>query len=330
MALGFFVQTIYPKRTMTPSDPNHRGDFNETETANACGRSVPLVDRSQPHLAKRGSECRPAVRSPEDLRLHPAISELQLIDAIGELNEATRLPQEAPAPILISRSGTILAGFGYWQLAILEGKREINCIEYPLTDDESLQFILIHHRPQHGWNAFIRTCLALRLEPYFQQRALDNMRAGGRYKGLADLPKAQRVDVREEIAALAGVAPRTVTNVKTILKTAHPRLIEALKEGTLTINRALQLCKLPKSEQMEHFICWGEQRAIKKVIRASLTESGTKACLDIPTLLTTLQLEEARQPGSVSARVSRLQRTVILVGQDLLDRTEPQKEDSDS
>ena len=212
----------------------------------------------------------------------------------------------------------------------MEGKREINCIEYPLTDDESLQFILIHHRPQHGWNAFIRTCLALRLEPYFQQRALDNMRAGGRYKGLADLPKAQRVDVREEIAALAGVAPRTVTNVKTILKTAHPRLIEALKEGTLTINRALQLCKLPKSEQMEHFICWGEQRAIKKVIRASLTESGTKACLDIPTLLTTLQLEEARQPGSVSARVSRLQRTVILVGQDLLDRTEPQKEDSDS
>ena len=47
---------------------------------------------------------------------------------------------------MITTSGTILAGFGRWRLAVFEGRREIHCIEYPLGEDESLQFILTHHQ----------------------------------------------------------------------------------------------------------------------------------------------------------------------------------------
>jgi hypothetical protein len=78
------------------------------------------------------------------------------------------------------------------------------------------------------WNAFIRIRLALTLEPYFQKRGLDNMRAGGKYKGSANLPEAQHIDVRQELASAAGVGTRNVSNVKTILRNAHPRLITAL------------------------------------------------------------------------------------------------------
>ena len=65
---------------------------------------------------------------------------------------------------------------------------------------------------------------------------------------MANLPEAQHVDVRREIARFAGVGAsgRNVSNVKKILQTAHPRLICALQDGTLTINRALQFCKLAK------------------------------------------------------------------------------------
>jgi len=265
-------------------------------------------------------EGRPVVRFAEQLRLHRALNELGWTGVIDEFNDAARLKnQSVPEPILITTNGTILAGFGRWRLAVLEGRHEIPCIEYPLSEDDSLQFILTHHQTRRGWNAFVRIGLALTREPYFQQKALNNMRAGGKYKGWANLPDVQRIDVRQEIANAAGVGPRNVTNVKTILKVAHPRLIEALRDGTLTINGAIQLCKLPRGEQLEQFIRYSEERATQKVIRRSLPRpKKEKTSPDLVTVLDALQREEARQPGSVVVRVGRLQRTIVLVGQDLL------------
>jgi len=159
---------------------------------------------------------------------------------IDEFNDAARRKNPSvPEPILITTNGTILAGFGRWRLAVFECRHEIHCIEYLLSEDESLRFILTHHQTRCGWNAFVRIHLALTLEPSLQQRALDNMRAGGKYKGWANLPDVQRIDVRQEIARVAAVGARNVSNVKTILEVAHPRLIEALRNSTLTIKDAV-------------------------------------------------------------------------------------------
>ncbi len=251
-----------------------------------------------------------------------------LIDVVEELNEATRLKDlSAAEPILITMNGTILAGFGRWRSAVFDGRHEINCIEYPLSEDEALEFIVRHHQPERGWNGFIRIRLALKLEPYFQQRALDNMRAGGKYKGLANLPEAQRIDVRQEIASAAGVGARNVSNVKTILKHAPSRLITALLNGTLTINGAMPFCKVPKAEQLERFIRHSEDREINKVIRRSvLRPKEERTTADVAAVLDALQQQEARQPGSVLLQVGRFQRTVILVGQDVLTGPHSQKE----
>jgi hypothetical protein len=261
------------------------------------------------------------VRCPKQLRLHRALEELGWTNPIDEFNDAARLKgQSIPEPILITTNGTVLAGFGRWRLALFELRDKIPCIEYPLSEDESLEFILSHHQTRCGWNAFVRIRLALTLEPNLQQRALDNMRAGGKYKGWANLPEAQHIDVRQEIARAAGVGARNVSNVRTILLTAHLRLIEALRDNTLTINRAIQFCKVPRAEQLEQFIRYSEERATNKVIRRSIPKpKEERAGLDVVALLDALQHQEARRPGSVAVRVGRHKRTVVLIGQDLID-----------
>jgi hypothetical protein len=286
------------------------------------------ADHLRPHLVTSQAEARLVVRSPENLRLHTVLRDLDVIDLVEELNDAARLKdQSAAEPILITTNGTILAGFGRWRLAVFERRHEIPCIEYQLSEDESLQFMLSHHQTRRGWNAFFRIRLALTLEPYFQQRALENMRAGGKYKGWANLPEAQHIEVRQEIARAAGVCARNVSNVKTILQTAHPRLKEALRDGTLTINRAIQFCKLPRAEQLEQFIRYSEERATNKVIRQSIARpKEDKTSLDVVAVLDALQQQEARQPGSVAVRVGRHKRTVVLIGQDLCGEPRSQKE----
>jgi hypothetical protein len=267
------------------------------------------------------SEGHPVVRSPERLRLHPAMHELDGIDMVDELNKAAEATAKAAVePILIATDGTILAGFGRWRLAFFEGRRALNCIEYPLDENDSLRFILAHHQRRHGWNAFIRIRLALALEPTLQQRALANMRSGGKYKGSADLPKAQQIDVRQELAHAAAVGGRNVSNVKAILKTAHPKIIQAVQDGRLSINRAVQLCKLSKSQQLERFTQDCCDRVSNKSIRQAIGAHRGGLPLGATEVLNMLQEQEAREPGLVAVRVSKSQRTIILIGQDVLTR----------
>ncbi len=246
---------------------------------------------------------------------------------VEEFNEAARRgTQSLQEPILIATSGTILAGVGQWRLALFEGRQEIHCIEYLLNEEECLEFILRYYRPRRAWNAFVRTCLALTLEPVLQQRALDNMRAGGRHKGLANLPDLHRIDVRQEISKLARVGARTVSNVKVIVKLAHRRLIEALNGGTLTVNGAILLCKLPRSEHVEQFSRSREDRAMNKVIRQAIAEPKGETRPDTASLLEALMQQEAQQPGSVDGRLGNLRRMVVVLGQDQLNGPRSQRE----
>jgi hypothetical protein len=125
----------------------------------------------------------------------------------------------------------------------------------------------------------------------------------------------------------AAVGARNVTSVKALLRLAHPRLIEVLRDGTLTINRAIQFCKLSRAEQLQQFIRYSEERATNKVIRRSIARpKEEKTGPHAVTVLNALQQQEVLQPGSVVVRVGRHQRTMILVGRDLLPEPHSQKE----
>src|SRR5262252_8366522 len=217
------------------------------------------VFRADPcHIMTSQQNGRIVVRALELLRVHPALEEIGYCAFLPELGEAARSQDlvSTEEPTFVTDTGLILAGFGRWRLAISQKVPSIACVEYSLTDEGALQFMLSLQKRRTGWNPFVRIRLALKLEGVLQQRALTNMQIGGKYKGSANLPEAQRIDVRQEIAKIAGVGAsgRNVSNVKKILQTAHPRLISALQDGTLTINRALHFCKLDKNQQLTEFV----------------------------------------------------------------------------
>jgi hypothetical protein len=239
---------------------------------------------------------------------------LKLIHSANELNQVQAA--SVPEPIMITLTGIIISGFGQWHKAVSDG---LDCIECSLTDEQALQYIVVQHLPRRGWNNFTRVRLAMELESHFQRKALENQVAGGKLKGSANLPKAEHIEVREEIASIAGVSGRTVANVKTILQRAAPALIDALQDGTLTINRALQWCSLPAWKQVEQFTNYAEQRASSKVICEAIIRSPIQNTGSDPSaVLGALQRHEAQRPGSVVVRPSRRAQTVILLGQDLL------------
>ncbi|MGA7754565.1 MAG: hypothetical protein WCB05_17160 [Candidatus Sulfotelmatobacter sp.] len=226
--------------------------------------------------------------------------------------------QSLPEAVRITTSGVILDGFDVWQFAILNRCREIDCIEYPLDEHDALQFLIAHH-PRRSFNLFVRISLALTLEPFFQQKALENMQLGGKYKGLAKLPEAERISVRKKVAELAAAGDRNVHNVSKIWETAHPRLIQALVAGDLKIGKAIQHCNLTKDKQLDEFVEGCEDRELHRVIRAAVSRRDNKNVgLDTVAALKALLHQEQRQAGSVVVRTTRRQHTVILIGQDLL------------
>ena len=271
-------------------------------------------------------EGRPVVHSPKQLRPHPALEEFGWTGVIDEFNDAVRLKEQSvPAPILITTNGTILAGIGRWRSAVFDGRHEINCIEYPLTENEALQYIISHHQPQRGWNDFVRICLALTLEPYFQQKAFDNMRAGGKHTGSTNLSEADCIDVRQEIAKVAGTGTGNVSKVKAIRQSSHPNIIIGLQNGLLRIHRAWQWCKLPKLQQQEEFARYEEERFRRKLVR-EISVEHSDVSLDPAQIIEVLQREEAQGPGFITIRTSRSRGTVVVLGQDLLAKLDAQKE----
>ena len=263
-------------------------------------------------------EGRPVVRFPQQLRLHRALEEFSWMGE-DELNTAAQqTSQSATEPILITTNGTILASFGRWRLAVFEGRDEVPCIEYGLNEDESLQFILTHHQIRRGWNDFVRIRLALSLEPNLQQRALDNMRTGGRCKGSTNLSKADRVEVRREIANAAGTGIGNVDKVKAILRSAHPNIIAALQNGSLRIHRAWKWRKFSKWQQKEEFANYEEGQTRRKILR-EFGGGQSQLSFDRRQVLEALQLFETRHPGQIVVRDSSRRETVVILGQDLVE-----------
>lgn len=259
----------------------------------------------------------PVSRLPEQLRPHPVLDEIGWT-GLDELNEAARRKLErVREPILITKNETILSGLGSWQLALFEGRQQIPCIQYDIDENESLQFILAIHRTGKRWNSFVSIRIALRLEPYFQQKAVDNMRAGGKYKGSTNLSKADRIEVRQEVASAAGSGVGNVDKVKAILQSSHPNIIQALQNGSLRIHRAWKWCRLPKSQQKEVFAEYDEAQIRRRILREFET-ARSEARFDSAKALEALRSFDAGHPGQIEFRISTRRNTVVLLGQDLI------------
>jgi len=149
---------------------------------------------------------------------------------------------------------------------------------------------------------------------------LSNLQMGGKCKGSATLPKAAQIDVREQVATIAGTGGRNVSKVKEILDKGHPRILSELANGSISINRAHQFCRLPFAKQPEAFTEEYCDRVASDIEWDLLWQGKDNRPLEGTAVLKTLQQQEEHQPGSVSVRFSRRKRSVILVGEDLQSR----------
>src|SRR5436305_9666897 len=109
---------------------------------------------------------RTVLRFLQELRIHPALEETGFCAFLPELQEVARcqdpvLPEQ---PVVVTHDGLILAGFVRWRIAVSRRVPSIVCLEYTLTDEDALQFMLSLQKSRNYWNSFIRIRLALKLE----------------------------------------------------------------------------------------------------------------------------------------------------------------------
>jgi hypothetical protein len=232
-------------------------------------------------------------------------------------------------PLAITQDHIILDGFARWTLARLQGRSTLACIEYEMSEAEALQNILQRHRRSSGLNDFIRICLALELEPFLKSKGRAKQQAGGQNKGSSILTKADRLDVRKEIARIAGVSVGNVTKVKQLTTTMHSDIIKALREKELSIHRAWLWRELPTEEQREKLWLNQSKKGIGKTIRHLLSPYLPKSSPLVTELRDLIKLVSALRLGTLgSVRVVSINvpGKAVFVTEELLRTLEAQEE----
>jgi hypothetical protein len=163
---------------------------------------------------------------------------------------------------VITRDRTVVDGYARWQLARQQGRGTVLCTEYDLSEEDSLRWLVQSRRPQRGVNAYTRIILALDAEPFLKDEAQANLRLAG--KGSSNLTNLRRLDVRSQVAAIAGVSTGNVTKVKQLRKSVDPAIERAVRDGEISIHRAWLWSYDPQSQQLENL----RQRRLEKGIKA--------------------------------------------------------------
>ncbi len=144
-------------------------------------------------------------RALEQLRAHPVYLEVCGPLAAATVPNDPADPTPIIEPLLTTRDGLILEGHERWAVARQQGRPSLPCIEYDLTGEEALTFMLEQHRRSERLNDFCRIVMALALEPHWRARARERQRQGGTGTLSSKLTKGHAIDVRAELARAAGV-----------------------------------------------------------------------------------------------------------------------------
>ncbi len=224
-------------------------------------------------------------------------------------------------PLLTTRDGLILEGHERWAVARQQGRPSLPCIEYDLTGEEALTFMLEQHRRSERLNDFCRIVMALALEPHWRARARERQRQGGTGTLSSKLTKGHAIDVRAELARAAGVGAGNVTKVKQLLKTAAPAVRAALRRGEVKIHRAWQWRDLPPNRQNQELNKFLTGKDIKHTIRNMLRKHGPRRdnALSIEQFAARLACPPRGALENATLLVTELPGPAIVVTRDLYD-----------
>ena len=257
---------------------------------------------------------------PSYVRHHLAVPAFQLSALISRADLAFR------EPLVITQNRTIVDGYARWDFARQQGRLTLPCIEYQLNEEEALQWLLEKHRGSKGLNAFSRTLLALELEPWIREKARSNRREGGQNKGSSKLTEDMRVDVRSEVALAAGVSVGNVCKVKQLTMTAQPELLQALRNGEISIHRAWVWSKESPEEQRAALWLRQGKTVVQRTIRTLISRHRPKnspIVLDLGDIIR--RLSELRL-GPISVAEIKVPGRTVFMTEELLRALGPQEE----
>ena len=235
------------------------------------------------------------VRDPQVLHPHPLYT--ALCGPIAAIRAQRVAADDGPIrePLTITADGTILDGHARWQVACERRDSSLPCLVYNLTEEDALQLLVQRHRSVQGLNAYGRVVLALQLEPYFR----------GQKAGRVDtrlppsmLTKGSHVDVRADIARVAGVSTGNVTKVKQILSSGIREVRERLLRSEVSIHRASQWrTRSPKAQRdalWTHLHRGAIKRTAKRLVNAHVTVQAPDSVISAPdTVLRSLATRKA-------------------------------------
>jgi Spy/CpxP family protein refolding chaperone len=264
----------------------------------------------------------------EQIRPHPAYAQLGLAPSTRSLSVlADRGDAVFQQPLIITRDRILVDGYARLRLGKQQGREQVMCLEYDWSEAQALEQLVYLHGRSDGLNDYVRIVLALPLEPALQAKAQANQQAGGQLKGSINLSEAEKVDVRDCLAHIAGVSPAYISRVKTIRETAHPDVLAALQSGEIRIDRGWQICKSSRERQNKLLREFRSKKGIKGTIRKLIQKHRSPkkpSELRLDQTLNALQLLDQTDQQAISAYVVKLHQEAVFITEALLDRAKRQ------
>jgi len=284
----------------------------------------------EPESSYRDNPGQPIICRLSELRHHASYVRLRFTVPVSKLSALAEQGEQAfREPLAITRERIVIDGYARWELARLKGRLALPCIEYELTEEQAIRWLLQKHCRSNGMNDFFRILLARDLEPCLKAKSLSNQRFGGRMKGSSNLSEDATVDVRKEIAAAAGVSVGNVSKVKQLLAIGHPELLEALRGSEVSIHRAWRWIKESPNQQIEVLRTYRTERGVNKSIRDLISrhkQKPTRTAPDLGSLARRLSELEPYECNSVRVSVIRASGKMIFVTEELIQSLRPYQE----
>jgi ParB-like chromosome segregation protein Spo0J len=212
------------------------------------------------------TQARTATWQVANLRPHPSYARLGISVSASRLNALLDLGHDAFLfPLIVTSSGIVIDGYARLEVARMQDRTTVECIEYNISEEEALRRLLLCHRPSPGLSPFSRIAMARSLTKSFKEKAFQHQQAGGREKGSSKLAESEKIDVQKEIAAVAGVSVGTLSHALEVLRTGDPEILRALCNGEIKIDRAWRWCKESRSQQRENLKLYRRNRGMERV-----------------------------------------------------------------
>jgi len=261
-------------------------------------------------------------RQMSELRLHALWEKYH----VGILGKRQPIPASPPVSsiaelVSITACGTILKGFETYLQAKRAGKLWIDCIEYPVTENEALLWILAHSSDRSGLNRFQTIVMAREATGDLRERARQNQSLGGRSKLFTNLGKVTPIHYCKEVARITGVGQVTVGKALKLRDMAIPEVLDALFANRVSIHRAWLWLQTPERQLDLLYFHLGERQILEKADkrnrRPAKDAQVTGDYADVPRLVAALARSSPEEGKAVLIGEANGAGKFILLSRDL-------------